>query len=244
MGFRAIVRIAVARQRYEGVTVDPCSGHALTIEPTGNWKDAMAFVPFNNTIKIEPIFVWDGQRVQNVHYYLVDEFPDLTTAQDLAEAYIAWWDAGMKARTPTNLQLVMVVATIMEEENSPGLEVTTGLPLTGNNASPSLPNNVSVAVKWNTAFRGRSYRGRTYHIGLVEFVVTGNTIDTGYATDLQTLYTDLLVLDTDVGPARMGVASKISNGAFRTVGVITPVESVTVDRTVDSQRRRLPGRGR
>lgn len=204
----------------------------------------MAFVPFNNTIKLVATFGYDLQYCANVHHYIVDETPDAATATSLAEGYKTWWDTYLKAFCPSALALVRITCTIMENENDPVIEYTTGMPDSATNSEPALPNSVTVAVRWNTNFRGRSYKGRTFHLGLTETQVTGNLLGTSQQTILTTAYGELMAIPTDVGPAIMGVASYYYHGVQRTTGVITPVTSVFIDRTIDSQRRRLPGRGR
>lgn len=211
---------------------------------TRNWKDAMGFVPFDNVIKLEPVFVWNGQYVENVHHYLVDETPSVDTCESLAASYVAWWDANMKGVMSSEVTLTMLRATIMETETSPGIEYTTGLPIVATGATQGCPNNVTVAIRWLTGLRGRSYRGRTYHIGLQENQVEYSYVNAPTISGLTTIYGDLIALSTNVGPAIMCVASKYHNGAERAVGVATPVTNVQIDRYCDSQRRRLPGRGR
>lgn len=204
----------------------------------------MPFVPFNNTIRLDVIFVQDGQRVENVHHFIVDETPDVATAASLCEAYKTWWVNNLRSSIPTNVSLVEIIGTIMENENDPVVSYTTGLPVAGTSGGHAMPNSVTVAVKLNTAYRGRSYRGRTYYIGLVEEQIDDNKINNTFAATLKGWYEDLMALSVDVGPAVLGVASKYSHKALRQTGVITPVTSVTVDQYIDSQRRRLPGRGR
>lgn len=204
----------------------------------------MPFVPFNNTIKAELIFTWQGQRVENVHYFLVDETPNEATAISLAEGLKDWWQVYGKFYSTTEVSLVLIRSTIMETENSPGIEYAVGLPIAGTEAGASLPNNVTIAVKWTTGYRGRSYRGRTYHIGLPESAVTGNTLAANWVTNMLVAYGELMSIPVDVGPAIKAIASSYHNNVLRTVGVVTPVIGVQVDNTVDSQRRRLPGRGR
>lgn len=206
-------------------------------------ENAMPFVPFNNVIKLEAIFTLDGQRVQNVHHYLVDETPDVDTCEELAISYRSWWLDAPRNDVSSSLALTMIKCTIMETEFSPGIEYVTGLPLSGNVASPHLPNNVTLAVKWGTGLRGRSFRGRTYHLGLCESQVTGSRVNSESIPPMLGYYGDLITLATDVGPAVMCIASRFQGGLERTVGVATPVISVSIDSVIDSQRRRLPGRG-
>lgn len=201
------------------------------------------FVPFNNTIKLEALFLYDNQYVENVHNFIVDETPNLDTAISLAEAYKAWWNDRLKAQMPNNLSLNVIKCSIMENANDPAVEYTTGLPLVGSIGATTLPNNCTVAVKWTTGFRGRSYQGRTYHIGIKNSDAGASRITGAFQTILLTAYSDLMTLTVDVGPARLGIASRVAGKVVRNIGVITPVENVFVDTTIDSQRRRLPGRG-
>jgi len=105
-----------------------------------------------------------------------------------------------------------------------------------------VPNNVAVVVKWITANRGRSYRGRTYHLGIPQGSVTGSVLTTGYRTSLVQAYSNFVLLGT-TPTWTLSVASRYSNGQPRTNGVITPINALSINPTVDSQRRRLPERG-
>jgi len=204
----------------------------------------MPFVPFDNVIKIEGVYSWAGQVVENVHYYLVDETPNEDTARSLALAYRTWFFTYGPSITSNTAILTSVKWTIMEDENAPAGEYTTELPITGGRSSPSMPNNVTVAVKWLTAYRGRSFRGRTFHIGLTDDTANGSTLLVNFAQNLLTAYEDLIELTVDVGPAIMAVASRYSHGVLRERGIATPVINAAIDPTIDSQRRRLPGRGK
>jgi hypothetical protein len=204
----------------------------------------MGFVPFNNTIKLEAIFTQDGQRIENVHHFQVDETPDVATCTALAQVYSVWWSDNLQPLVSSTVALTMIRCTILETESSPGVEFTGGLPKSGQGAAAALPMNVTVAVRWVTGLRGRSYRGRTYHIGLPEEHVTMNQVSTAHLTALKAAYEDLMALSIPVGPAVLGVASRVHNGVERPQGVITSAISVFIDPTIDSQRRRLPGRGR
>jgi hypothetical protein len=203
----------------------------------------MAFVPFDNVIKLEAVFTWGGQIVENVHHYLVDETPVEATCQALSASYVAWWSAGMRAHVDSSVSLTKIVCTILETESSPGTEYATGLPLAGTAGSPSLPNNVTVTIKWTTGFRGRSFRGRTYHIGLCESQVTGNNVTSTWLDTVNPFYGDLMTLATDVDFGVLAVASRVHNGVERVTGVATAVTNFQINTVIDSQRRRLPERG-
>jgi len=155
-----------------------------------------------------------------------------------------WWSNYLKVLQVNTVQLFMLRYTDLTTQTSGGIEYTTGLPIAGTYADDQgMPSNVTVAVKWTTGLRGRSYRGRTYHIGTPRAEIEGNLIATDYRGDLVQAYGTLINRFTQTG-GQMVVASRQNNGVIRTTGVSTPITAVSVEHTVDSQRRRLPGRGK
>lgn len=74
--------------------------------------------------------------------------------------------------------------------------------------------------------------------------MTGNAVVPSIITLLNTNYS-LLMNSANFGGCVLAVASRRLNNAPRLIGVATEViDVVLADDTVDSQRRRLPGRGR
>ncbi len=203
----------------------------------------MAFIPAPNTAQIDMVFMYNGQRCENV-YHVQQETPyDQTSLAVLAALFKNWWDTDMRPLCPNTLGLVLIVARSLESESAPTIEYSSGLPIAGAITTVGqLPNNVTVAVKWTTALRGRSYRGRTFHLGLRDDMVTGNTVDPTALTALQGGYQGLID-DLDGLPGDLVVVSRYHNNAPRVTAVVTPVQGFSIDSTVDSQRRRLPGRG-
>jgi hypothetical protein len=116
-------------------------------------------------------------------------------------------------------------------------------PIPGERAHESLPNNVALTVSFRTAARGRSARGRNYIAGLSDDQVLHNTVDASVASGLAAAYNDIPARLEGLGYGWV-VVSKKSGGVPRVAGLARPVTTaIVVDRTVDSQRRRLPGRG-
>jgi hypothetical protein len=75
--------------------------------------------------------------------------------------------------------------------------------------------------------------------------VVGSTVTTSHANDIVAAYNQLLSPSPYVGTAVWSVVSTQHNKAPRTNAVVLPItNALCVDTTVDSQRRRLPGRGR
>jgi len=150
----------------------------------------------------------------------------------------------------TLTQLVRVVGTLLDAADSLGLVLNVSPPVAGSAAGFPLPNNDSYVITFNTAARGRSGRGRNYILGLTTSdQLTANTVTSGFRTGLLAYYTALKALASENG-AEMVVVSRFSgvdadgDPIPRAEGVARAITSFsTADTTLDSQRRRLPGRG-
>lgn len=203
----------------------------------------MAFTAFPGTCQVELTMTWAGQRVQNVlHYHKLVTF-DATTLTGIANAAVTKWNTYIKPRVNVTCSLVEVKATDISTQTGPVAYATTGLPIIGTVAGASLPNNATVAVTKRTAKRGRSYRGRIYHPGLSISDVTGNVVSPGVVTALIAAWTNFLILNDGATNANLVVASRFQSGVQLVTGEVNDVTGFTVESTVDSQRRRLPGRG-
>lgn len=203
----------------------------------------MPFVPIPNAAQLEYIYTWDGQICENVLTYFINTAVTTTNLQHLASAAITWWNANLKPLQSSSVALLTVKATDLSSQIGPVVEDTTGLPIVGTGASGAVPNNVSVAIKLITANRGRSFRGRVFHVGLVNSVVTNNTVALATRTNLRNAWLAALTLGTS--PIwTLAVGSRYTNNAPRVTGLATEVTDISVNAIVDSQRRRLPERGK
>lgn len=203
----------------------------------------MPFVPIPNAAQLEYIYTWDGQICENVLTYFINTAVTTTNLQHLASAAITWWSANLKPLQSSSVALLTVKATDLSSQIGPVVEDTTGLPIVGTGASGAVPNNVSVAIKLITANRGRSFRGRVFHVGLVNSVVTNNTVALATRTNLRNAWLAALTLGTS--PIwTLAVGSRYTNNAPRVTGLATEVTDISVNAIVDSQRRRLPERGK
>lgn len=203
----------------------------------------MPFQPCPNIAEIRAHYLWAGQNVYNIYHAEVAGGWNPLLLNDLALDVMPRLE-DILAIQPTTVQLVDVTCTDLSAED--GGQVTaipagTGL---GLSTSPSLPNNCSVVIKWTTDTRGRSFRGRTYHVGLTEIMVTGNLLTATAHDDLLDLYTTLWgEIEEELPNRDFVVLSRIADGVPRVAGVGTQITHIVVEDVLDSQRRRLPGRG-
>ncbi len=203
----------------------------------------MPFVPLTNTCLLELIFDYYGEVVENTLHFRGTAAWTEALMNTLAGEVISWWNVNIRPSLSADLTLMRVKVTDQESQIGPAVEYTTGLPLSGGvSATPGLPGNVACVVSFRTANRGRNYRGRNYIAGIPEGSVTGNELAGAFITAMDTGYEALLTTAL-ANSADLVVASRYFQNAPRVAGITSVVTSIIVDDRVDSQRRRLQGRG-
>jgi hypothetical protein len=203
----------------------------------------MPYIPVPLTLQAELVYNWDGQICENVLHYVCGVAWDIPRINTLGAALVNWWDVNMQPNMPSNLSLINVRMTDLATQTGLVVNYSTGLPLQGSAASPSLPNNCALVLTKRTLLRGRSFRGRVYMPGLLEANVTGSTVAAVNVASYVSLHNMLLLFDIGTENAELVVVSRFTGGAPRAAGVVTNVTNFTSDGIVDSQRRRLPARG-
>jgi hypothetical protein len=155
----------------------------------------------------------------------------------LAEQFVDWWRDTFNQASSNQINLEQVQVRLLNPANPLAVDYTTGLPITGGRSSVHEPYNVTVTISWRTGLAGRKYRGRIYVPGLTED--TTNTDDTIASFEVATLAASAsdLMLRMATLSADLVIFHKIDN-------TYTAVTTYVIDNVLDSQRRRLPGRGR
>lgn len=203
----------------------------------------MPFIPVTNVAEADMNFTLDGEQMQMTFYGLYNAQPTIPELGTFGEILAAWFISDLDGAVHSGCILQNVTVTDLTEPSGHQYIASTDLPHAGVAGGAHLPNNVAIVVSKRTNRTGRSYRGRNYISGL-----TGaNLADDNHITSaLQTLLTlayfnlkDLL----ETEGIDMVVVSRYSGGLPRDLGVSELVTNFTVDTTLDSQRRRLPGRG-
>jgi hypothetical protein len=203
----------------------------------------MPFIPVPGTALIEVVVSLDGQTCENTLYF---NKAGAWTAEDLTalgNAVITWWADNMAPLISSAVTFVLVRATDLTTDTSASVVVPPAVALAGGNSGAPGPNNSAFVLKFNTAGRGRSSRGRNYVLGFSELDVTISHISSVLADQFKAAYTDLFSVATEQGVV-WSVVSRFLDNAPRAEGISIPILSVNyTDLVVDSQRRRLPGRG-
>lgn len=210
----------------------------------------MPFVPVPETAEAEIRMLLDGQKIENTLYFQRDGGWSPSSFVALANALLLWWTTDYSVFVSSSVTLSEVYLTDLS--SSTGIVLSAPAPTphpAGARSAASLPNNVTICVSFRTGTRGRSFRGRNYISGLSEDAVVLNTVDSAVQADIIAAYDLLQPLAGDVD-ASWVVASRFSGVDVdghpipRTTGIATIISTVIiVDSIIDSQRRRLPGRG-
>lgn len=208
----------------------------------------MPFVPFEDCVQVTIQGHVDGQLTVNDLAFRSSTGPrSLADVNALATAIESWYDGGMAGLLNEAWAGSLITAKGLTNPN--GLIVEHDFSYSvGGVSGEAAPNNCSMCVSFRTGLSGRSFRGRNYVPVLTNSQVTGNMIDSAWATSVVNEYA-ALVFPASVGVLPGGwewvVLSRFAGNVERTTGVFTEITNVLVtDLVVDSQRRRLPGRGR
>lgn len=170
---------------------------------------------------------------------------------DAPEAFATQvWDAWVAHIVPELSSNVVSNGVIFEDQRAlpyagavypqtatPGTNPTTG-------AEP--PTNTAFAVKRLTTSLGRSGRGRIFvPVWDTGFMPSQNQVSATYANALVAALTAFqAAVEGGTLPCLMGIVSKQTGGAPRAFGEFTQISSwAYTDLNVDTQRRRLTGRG-
>lgn len=214
------------------------------------WNNILAFQPCPETAEIRLRAQLYGQQVENVWHCRVSTTPteaDLTTIGNT----VADWVVGAYSSNQSNdVTFTDVIVTDLNVEA--GLQIVHPFDagITGVVDARVKTNQDTVAISLRTGHSGRSFRGRTYILAVAGTAyVDANHIGTatlnGFVANMTALKTELATAGFP-----LGVLSRMTGGAKpvpshkRAAGILTDVTVIeAVDNVVDSQNRRLPGRG-
>lgn len=202
------------------------------------------FVPAENVMQVEFRFTQYGQQAENVLYVRREDEDALTPFdyEAVASALYGNWLTNAKPLHASNVVLREIFITDLTTQTSPTYLLSLNDAGTG---LPGMASSITLTTTFVSAGRGRSSRGRNYWIGIPQASVTGNTIDAIYAGAVLSYYNSVY---NELGEAGVGfrhvLVSRRADNAWRPTALVIPVTGYRqVDNNVDSQRRRLTGRG-
>jgi len=204
----------------------------------------MAFVPVPNTAKVAVMAHLNGQQYVNTTYREKALGWTSTDLFNLATEMMEWATTRFLTLVHTSFALDLVQCVDISVDG--GAQATVAAPAAsfGLKGGLCMPNNVAYTVSFRTGRTGRSYRGRNYVGGISDSSVEGvNLVKPAFRAECVDVFNDLIG-GTIVTQGAWVVVSRFHDKVPLTTGVTTVVNTVlTVDNVLDSQRRRLPGRG-
>jgi hypothetical protein len=210
----------------------------------------MAFVPVPNTVAVDVIYQWDNQVVENTLYFSKPTDWVAGDLVDLLNEIKGIIQTELLPLLSNTLALIRLTAQVIEAADGLFYLLNVSPALTGSGGDRPVPSNVAYAIQFKTGLSGRSFSGRNYIPGLLEEDVTSNDVTSDLRTGLLSYYSTMRAAVSELGFTHVvvsrfsGVDPDTGRPIPRTTGIATPVLSYTTfDATVDSQRRRLPGRG-
>lgn len=202
----------------------------------------MAFIPAVNAIRACLQFVWEGQTVEICIGILKNA---AVTAGDLAAVAAGletWRIAELRPLYATSVVAQAWQVTSLATITSPSITVPVTVSAAGLESPPTVPNNSTLTCTFYTDLRGRSYRGRNYFPGMcMNQLVSSTEADPAFAVALADAYSEINT-NLPVGFVHC-VLSYQNGGVARSSAARTPVTSYASEVRLDSQRRRLEGRG-
>lgn len=185
-----------------------------------------------------------GQIIQNVFYFRRSGgWSEANLLEQLTEL-LAAWHINIKPLLPTVITLVDLIATDVATEDAEQATLAASAP--GTNATAAFENpGTTFAIKFATDRVGRSYRGRMYWpVLLTTQVNEGQIASTAAALAIVAGVADMFADTSSVTGNEHVIVSYMNDCAWRTTAAVTAVRTYTyTDLNLDSQRRRLPGRG-
>jgi len=206
----------------------------------------MATVPVPDVAEVEIRQMIFGQLIENTLYFALTGGWDEAALMDLATSVGVWFIEEVLPLLSNELTFREAVARDLSA-GATAQQIYSIPPVAGGNANLAAPSNVAAAISLRTATAGRSFRGRNYVAGLPLDAVVENEIESSVGDALVAAYNAMMTtyVTPAVPGARWSVVSRFTGGAARAFGLATEITVATLtDYFIDSQRKRLTGRGR
>lgn len=186
---------------------------------------------------------------------------DAASINTMLGTFKTWFTTGdgtftYQHKVAASVHLESVAGRDNTTQHSSSLIYQTGLPVAGLGGATAIEAGCSKAITHRTGLAGKSYRGRTFIVGVDATWVTSpqaGTIDASYMSDLLLAFNSLITTVTAAdADATLVVCSRYyqpggpkTPTVGRATALMTPITSFGFhDLNIDFQRRRAPGHGR
>lgn len=185
------------------------------------------------------VFTFKQHTLERANVLHVKKDTDWTLSEltALANAMMLAWTGTWRTYTVDDVCLSEIEVTSYEGEDAQQVILPCVTNCCGVYTVAPAPGNATSTISWRTSGIGRSKRGRTFPSGYAETNINDDdTIQSGFVVALFQVAAALL-LGGGTSGGNLGVYSRV-------LDVIIPIASTVIENILDSQRRRLPGRGR
>lgn len=204
----------------------------------------MPFQQVPNTMQVTVRFLLFNQIVENVYDVNSPDGIDAAVLADCRDAFIDWVTTQYMPSISHDCFFTGLELQNLSIENGSILSYTAPTPVAGGANAASEPGNVSFCVSLRTGSSGRSFRGRKYVAGVPVVFRAGNQVTADWAADILAAMNGLISVLSAINQVLV-VVSRIQNGIELVTAQTTAVSNVTyTNLDIDSQRRRLTGRGK
>jgi hypothetical protein len=184
----------------------------------------------------------DNQLTINDLFWFASGTITPTSVSTLLTGLFNWVNTTLSPLLSRDLSFTRIRA--VDLSSATGLAQEQAIGAVGGVDVEAAPNNVAACVSLRTAQRGRSGRGRNFVPGIPNSVITLNTLDPTFITDLVSAYSTLIGAGAFVAGWELVVLSRVTGGVPRAVGIGIPVtDAIMVGNSVRSMRSREIGHG-
>lgn len=216
----------------------------------------MAFIPATNVAHVQFVGETDGQETVNDLYFISTAPP--ITAVGLAALSVAldsWYGTQIRPLLSETWSYDFTRSRDLTSQNS-FVDTNVNTRGAGGVTGEQAPNNVSANITLSTGLAGRNMHGSNRIPGIPNSVVTLNTLDETFLSDILTAYDLLLAPSTTLPGGWTWVWVSFFSGSFidvdgkkkpspRAAGVTHEIfDLYFTDAFVDSQKSRLPKHGK
>jgi len=201
----------------------------------------MATIPFpeiDGWVSVEYIVLYQGEYIETVINFKAD--PPVQSEAELTNfaALVGPATFSLLQTCMSSEAMLVSVKYTTHNKSLPNVRIEATPNLAGTVTGDGSPGNVTCAVTSKTGRIGRKYRGRNFMPAIAEQHTDGNAVIAGYQVNVMQFFARLLQgFATATTVYKTVVAS-------RTFGLLTTIVSYGIELYIDSQRRRLHGRGR
>lgn len=198
-------------------------------------------------VKVEMVYTLQGQRCENVYYVTNGAVATLANLQSLWTIFRDWEQNTARLDRSVHVQCVLIALTALDGPGAPYYENAVNPTIGGGINVASAPAFVSVAIKHTTGKAGRSFRGRSYWIGLItDWILGVQNIPAASANSLagryNTLRASLLAAGWQFCICSQYSGVQVVNGYRKAIprasGILTPVTASTCETGIDTNRHR------